>query len=299
MGDDRLFDSTAEVTVSRDMSAQLGIALGQQPQLFVLSGAPLGRRVVLGEKPVLIGRGTGCQLLLETDSVSRQHARVEKRATGYVLVDLGSTNGSFVNEVRIVEHELRDGDQIKIGKAHLKYVAGGNIEGHYHEEFERLTQRDALTGAFNKQAFEEKLKLAIMSSASHPRPLSLIVFDLDHFKELNDSYGHEAGDAVLRQMAESVRRAVDPQTGVFGRIGGEEFAVLTEQGAEPAYRLAAAIRAAVESCQFEFETVRIRATVSIGVAARDSEGTETDKELYTRADGQLYAAKRAGRNCVR
>lgn len=299
MRDNQLFDSTSEVTVSRDMRAQLGVAEAQRAQLLVLSGAPLGRRVVLDEEPVTIGRGTSCKLILEADSVSRQHAEVVKKDGAYRLLDLGSTNGTFVNELRVVDHELKDGDQIYIGKAQLKYVANGNIEGHYHEEFERLTQRDALTDAYNKRTFEEKVRFALAAAALQGNPVSLIVFDLDHFKQLNDTYGHEAGDRVLQQVAEVVRNVLLNTADLFGRVGGEEFAVLVECDAMAAHSLAARIRHGIEKATYSFGNHTLSATVSVGVASRATQASESVEALYERADDRLYEAKRSGRNCVR
>jgi diguanylate cyclase (GGDEF)-like protein len=255
--------------------------------------------MVLGDKHVEIGRGSSCELILDADSVSRRHARVERFGGGHKIVDLGSTNGTYVNGARLAEHILKDGDRVQIGKALLKYIAGGNIEGAYHEEIQRLTRFDPLTGVFNKRTFEESLKLAIFACRTEPRPVSLIVFDLDHFKRINDTHGHMAGDAVLCEAAAAVREALGPEQ-LLGRVGGEEFAVLCSGlSLAPATEQAERIRKAIGMRRYVFEGKEMPVTVSLGVAERPQRSDEQAESLFDRADARLYEAKNAGRNCVR
>ncbi|HVY28219.1 MAG TPA: GGDEF domain-containing protein [Polyangiaceae bacterium] len=291
------YESTLEVTISRDMGTLIRVAAEQRALLLVLSGTRLGHRLVLGDAPIDVGRGSAAGLILDADSVSRKHARIERFGGGHKIVDLGSTNGTYVNGIKIKEHILTDGDRIGIGKALLKYMAGGNIEGAYHEEVQRLMRFDPLTNVFNKRHFDESLRLAVFTAAGASRALSLIVFDLDHFKKVNDTHGHMAGDAVLCGASQAVQSILSP-TEVFGRVGGEEFAVLCEDTElAAALERAEAIRRAVSREPYVFEEKRLPATVSVGVAqlaaAEEAEG------LFERADEQLYAAKGAGRNCVR
>lgn len=298
MADDEYLESTLEVTISRDMRSLVGTASQQQALLIVLSGARLGTRSILGESAVDIGRGSACQLILDADSVSRRHARIEWSGREHRLIDLGSTNGTFVNGTRTKEALLRDGDRIGIGKALLKYLAGGNIEGAYHEEIQRLMRFDALTGIFNKRHFEETLRLAVFTSRATPRPVSLIVFDLDHFKRINDRHGHMAGDHVLCEMAKVVKEALAPDQ-VFGRVGGEEFAVLWEgTGLAGAIDHAEKIRIRVASHRFSFEGQNLPVTISLGVAERSIGQDEEPERLYERADEKLYQSKAQGRNRV-
>lgn len=291
------YESTLEVTISRDMGTLIRVAAEQRALLLVLSGTRLGHRLVLGDAPIEVGRGSTAGLILDADSVSRKHARIERFGGGHKIVDMGSTNGTYVNGIKVKEHILKDGDRIGIGKALLKYMAGGNIEGAYHEEVQRLMRFDPLTNVFNKRHFDECLRLAVFTAAGSARALSLIVFDLDHFKKVNDTHGHMAGDAVLCGASQSVQAILSPAE-VFGRVGGEEFAVLCEDTElSGALERAEAIRRAVSREPYVFEDKRLPATVSVGVAqlaaAEEAEG------LFDRADGQLYAAKGSGRNCVR
>jgi diguanylate cyclase (GGDEF)-like protein len=291
------YESTLEVTISRDMGALIRVAAEQCALLLVMSGTRLGHRLVLGDAVVDIGRGSAAGLILDADSISRKHAKIERFGGGHKIVDLGSTNGTYVNGVRIKEQILKDGDRIGIGKALLKYIAGGNIEGAYHEEVQRLMRFDPLTNISNKRHFDESLRLSVFTAAGAAKPLSLIVFDLDHFKKVNDTFGHMAGDAVLCGATAAVQNILSP-TELFGRVGGEEFAVVCEEAdLDTAIERAEAIRLAVSREPYAFEEKRLPVTVSVGVAqladAEEAEG------LFDRADAQLYVAKGAGRNCVR
>jgi len=291
------YESTLEVTISRDMGTLIRVAAEQRALMLVLSGPRLGHRLVLGDAPVDVGRGSAAGLILDADSVSRKHARIERFGGGHKIVDLGSTNGTYVNGVRIKEQILKDGDRIGIGKALLKYIAGGNIEGAYHEEVQRLMRFDPLTNISNKRHFDESLRLAVFTAAGGAKALSLIVFDLDHFKKVNDTHGHMAGDAVLCGATAAVQSVLSP-TELFGRVGGEEFAVVCEDAdLGMALQRAEAIRRAISKEPYAFEEKKLPVTISAGVAqladAEEAEG------LFDRADAQLYVAKGAGRNCVR
>jgi diguanylate cyclase (GGDEF)-like protein len=291
------YESTLEVTVSRDMRELITVASRQQALLIVLSDPCLGSRVLLAEAPVEIGRGARGGLLIDSDSVSRRHARVEWTGSVHRILDLGSTNGTFVNGSRVTQHELRDGDRVQIGKVLLKYLAGGNIEAAYHEEFQRLMRFDALTGVFNKGQFGEVLRTAAQNARSGT-PLALMVLDIDHFKKINDTYGHVVGDGVLCELCSVAREALGEDV-TFGRVGGEEFAALYEGGTRSKMlELAEQVRKATETHPFSFEGKRLAVTVSIGVAeyAQSDDSVET---LYDRADTKLYEAKAAGRNRVR
>jgi diguanylate cyclase (GGDEF)-like protein len=294
---DDTYESTLEVTISRDMGTLIRVAAEQRALLLVLSGTRLGHRLVLGDAPIDIGRGSGAALILDADSVSRKHARIERFGGVHKIVDQESTNGTYVNGQRIKEQILKDGDRIGIGKALLKYLAGGNIEGAYHEEVQRLMRFDPLTNIFNKRHFDESLRLSVFTAAGSARPLSLIVFDLDHFKKVNDTYGHMAGDAVLCGATAAVQSMLVPSE-VFGRVGGEEFALLCD-GADLREALGRAelIRQAVSCHPYSFEDKKLYATVSVGVA--ELAAGEEAEALFDRADAQLYAAKGAGRNCVK
>jgi diguanylate cyclase (GGDEF)-like protein len=295
---DDLFETTVEVTVTRDFTRSWRRSSPGQAFLVVIAGPRLGHRVLLGEETLDIGRGVGCGFQLDLDSVSRLHARVRSEGQRHVIQDLRSTNGTYVNEVRVSEHPLADGDRVGIGKVLLKYLAGGNVEAAYHEEIQRLMRYDGLTGVHNRSHFDETLHNVVWRARFDGTPVSLIAFDLDHFKHINDTHGHPAGDAVLRQCASVVSQVV-PQGTILARTGGEEFAILCPgYPAADAYPLAEHVRRAIESSAFMVEGKRIPVTISMGVAER-THADQTPEALYERADTQLYAAKASGRNCVR
>jgi len=259
-------------------------------------GPSLGRKFELPEGGVTVGRGYDCGILLDRDAVSRKHARIERSGAGFVVRDLDSTNGTYVNDQLVREHVLCDGDRLKIGNAIFKYLAGGNVESAYYEEIYRMMIVDGLTQACNKRYFVEQLERELARCGRHHRPLSLILFDIDHFKQVNDAHGHLTGDHVLRELAARIRRRVRKDE-IFARYGGEEFAVvLPEASFEQAVRVAEQMRQIVEREPFEFEHERIAVTISVGVATVTEDGEVS--AFIKAADDCLYRAKRAGRNQV-
>lgn len=296
LADDELYESTLEITISRDMRSLTRVAGQQQALLLVLSGPRLGNRTLLADAAIEIGRGSNAGLVLDADSVSRRHARIEPFDAGYRLTDMGSTNGTYVNGVRVKEHVLVDGDRVQIGKALLKYLAGGNIEGAYHEEVQRLMSFDPLTGVANKRYFEENLRVAL--SVAQSDALSLLVLDIDHFKKVNDTYGHMAGDAVLCATTNVVKDGVPPEF-LLARVGGEEFAVLCPNTSLAKARVCAEkIRIAVAENAPTFEGKKLPVTISLGIAEFKPGSDEAPEALYGRADEKLYQAKGSGRNRV-
>ena len=292
-------ETTIEVTVAKELTHVTRQAPESQAYLVVIAGARLGQHILLGEREIDVGRGPSCAMQLDADSVSRRHARVLWDGRRHVVQDLQSTNGTFVDEHRVTECAMRDGDRLQVGHVLLKYLSGSNVELAYHEEIQRLMSFDGLTGVANRSRFEEELSNALWRTRTRPAPVSLAVMDVDHFKNVNDTYGHAAGDAVLRQTAEiACRQVVGDQ--VFARVGGEEFAVLIAgQPIAVAVDVAERIRRSVEAHRMGFDGRVIPVTVSLGVAERQAGSVESGERLFERADTQLYAAKAAGRNCVR
>jgi diguanylate cyclase (GGDEF)-like protein len=260
-------------------------------------GPELGKRYELaGYDEIVIGRGADCTIQVDRDSVSRKHAKVNRVDQKWEVSDLGSTNGSYVNDAQITKCMLRDGDLLKIGNAIFKFLTGGNVESSYHEEIYRMTIMDGLTGAYNKRYFLENLEKEIPRCTRHHRPLSLLMFDIDHFKRINDEHGHLTGDFVLREMSRRVRTRVRKEE-VYARYGGEEFAlVLPETTLEQSMKVAEDIRKLVAAEPFDFEGDHISVTISVGVAMIEQ---EVSPEVFIKtADDNLYKAKRGGRNRV-
>ncbi|EYF07407.1 GGDEF domain-containing protein [Chondromyces apiculatus] len=262
------------------------------------NGPDLGRRLQLGTGTIECGRSMQCDVPLDDDAVSRRHASVSWSGSGYVLRDLGSTNGTYVNDTAVKERVLRDGDQLKVGRTIFKFIQGGNIELSYHEEIYRLMTCDGLTQVHNKRSFDAALEREVSRASRYQRHLSLVVFDIDHFKRINDTRGHLAGDAVLRQFAALVSAHVR-RDDVVARVGGEEFALLLpESPRESACGVAEKLRGLIARSPFRFEDSEIPVTSSFGVASISPETPLSALELYRQADERLYQAKREGRNRV-
>jgi two-component system cell cycle response regulator len=260
-------------------------------------GPDMGKRFPLQRNEVVLGRGSDCDIQVDRDSVSRRHARVFRNGEQWMVEDLGSTNGSYVNDVPVQRSILRDSDFLKIGAAIFKFLSGAGVEAAYHEEIYRMTIIDGLTGAHNKRSFLEFLEREIARCARHRRPLSLLMFDIDHFKTINDTHGHLTGDYVLKEMSKRLLGRIRREE-LLARYGGEEFAcVLPETDNAGAMIFGEQIRRLVADEVFEYEGDRFPVTISVGVATVEGEGVDTTAFIKM-ADDNLYRAKREGRNKV-
>jgi len=277
----------------------IAVAAGDSACLVVMYGPDLGRRVALERATFTIGRSSQSDLCIDHESISRTHARIVYRDGAHHIEDLGSTNGTHLNDVAVtVPAALAHGMQIRVGSSILKFISGDHLETSYHEEIYRLMTTDALTQTWNRRYLNEALDREINRSARYDRPLSLITFDIDHFKKINDAYGHVAGDAVLRQLAGAIKSKLRHQD-VIARTGGEEFCILLpEVPMESARVIAEKIRAIAERTLTRHDDQEIRCTISVGISAFDA-GNGTADLLYKAADARLYEAKNGGRNrCV-
>jgi len=270
---------------------------GKEACLVVIYGLDLGKKYNVDRPSIVIGRSSKADIQIDQESVSRNHCKLINTGKSIMLRDLGSTNGTYVNDELVDEYVLRDGDLIKIGRCIFKFLSGNNIENAYHEEIYRLTTIDGLTQVYNKRYFIETLEREICRAHRYRRELSLIMFDIDHFKKINDTYGHLAGDHVLKQLA-SVIKARIRREDIMSRYGGEEFAIiLPEIDNYNAVQFAEKIRGIVEKAVFRFEDTDIPVTISIGCASMTTELQEPH-EFVRVADGHLYTAKSQGRNRV-
>jgi len=266
--------------------------------LVVIYGPELGRKHNLETPSLTLGRSNKCDIQIDQESVSRAHSKILNGGKSVRIRDLGSTNGTYVNDELVEERTLVDGDLIKIGRTIFKFLSGGNIERAYHEEIYRLTTVDGLTQIFNKRYFSEALGREIARASRYRRELSMVMFDLDHFKQVNDTHGHLAGDAVLKTLSLTIKAKIRTED-IFARYGGEEFAIiLPEIDGHNAHQFSEKIRRIVETTEFRFEGTLIPVTISMGVATLDPE-EPNPAALIKRADECLYEAKAAGRNCVR
>lgn len=264
------------------------------PCLVVIAGPGLGQQYDLSDTIVDIGRQEECVISVPSSKVSRRHASIQRVLGRYTVADLGSTNGTYVNGKKLEKSEvLRDGDKIKVGELVLKYMES-RLELQYHQQILSMATSDALTGAQNKRAFDEAFPNAVLKAVAESSALSLIIFDVDHFKRINDTYGHAAGDTVLRELGR-VSHAVVPPHKVY-RVGGEEFAVIVDEPGDATRELGETLRAAVEATEFVHGQTPIPVTISVGFTELDP--SDSAQELYQRADRHLYASKHGGRNRV-
>jgi diguanylate cyclase (GGDEF)-like protein len=265
--------------------------------LIVIYGGELGMRVELTPREITIGRDDDNDIYVPLHTISRRHARIFVREQEHYVEDLDSTNGTFLNEQELDRPEpLLNGDLLRCGGAVFKFIAGGNVEALYHEEIYRLTITDGLTQVANKRHLEDFLEREIARAARHERPLTLVLFDIDHFKAVNDRYGHLAGDHVLKGIAAIVATQVRRDE-ILARFGGEEFAVvLPETALDHAAAFCERIRAEVEAATFQYDGEPLRATISVGAAPLAA--GDTMESLIARADAHLYKAKEEGRNRV-
>jgi two-component system, cell cycle response regulator len=266
--------------------------------LIQYSGEPLGRRYPLDTPEVTIGRALDNGIVLSDASVSRLHAKLTAVGNAFDVEDLGSRNGTFVNSERVQARTLlRDGEILRIGKVLLKCFAYDSVENIFHDKIYRMATIDAGTQVFNKMYLLETLDTEFNNSHGNARPLSVIYYDLDYFKRVNDVHGHRCGDYVLRESAKVAKSCVR-QEDVLARYGGEEFViVLPNADGNTAAALAERIRSAVEQHPFAFEGKPLKQTISIGVSELQPE-FKTCQDLLDDADRKLYQSKNAGRNRV-
>ncbi len=262
------------------------------------SGANLGKRYILDQKDMVVGRSPNVQIVVNEQSVSRNHAQCLSFGDSVSIMDLGSSNGTYVNDKRINEqYTLQDGDIIRLGNIVFKFFAQGNIENVFHDKIYRMATIDGGTQTFNKKYLLEALDSEFKFSRTYSRPLSLIYFDLDFFKKVNDTYGHNVGDFILRETSGLVKSIIRKDD-IFCRFGGEEFVVLLPAtDAKTAYDLAERIRQNIELHTFEYEGQVIKQTISLGVSQLN-QGMSSPKDLLEDADQKLYQSKTNGRNQV-
>jgi diguanylate cyclase (GGDEF)-like protein len=247
---------------------------------------------------LVLGRGSDCDIRINDYSVSRRHARVQPVADGYLAVDLQSTNGTYVNDVAASMCKLKDGDYLRVGNCIYRFLIGGNVEAEYHEEIYRLTIIDALTEIHNKRFLLEFVERELARSQRYGRPLSLVIFDIDKFKSINDELGHLGGDFTLRELASRLKSNIRREE-LFARYGGEEFAVvLPETAREGACLLAERLRRLVANLPFQYEEKTYHVTISLGIATTTGEEVLTPSDLIRQADEKLFRAKNEGRNRV-
>jgi len=271
-------------------------AKAKRAALIVLSGRASGKSFSLGDEETLIGRTPDSQIRLDDDGVSRRHAKVVMSEGQWIIMDLGSTNGTYHDGERIQVLTLFDGAKIQLGMGTiLRFQHQDEHDERFHQHMYESKTRDPLTEAYNKGYFLDAIEREMAYATRHAQPMSLVMMDIDHFKKVNDTYGHQAGDLVLKIIASSVMQIVRKED-VFARYGGEEFAlILRNTNAESAFILAERIRRLVEKLEIVHNGRRIPATLSLGISPTHPDRS-TSAQLIEAADGLLYKAKGNGRN---
>ena len=273
---------------------------GKPACLIAIAGEITGSLFDLGQDKITIGRGTSCQISLNFNGISRNHCEIIKRDKDFFITDLNSSNGTSINGQKITNPiKLKKEDNIQIGTFILKFVPEGDPERETYEKLQQDANTDGLTGAYNKTYCMKALDLEMKKSLVSGYPLSLVILDLDHFKKLNDTYGHDAGDFVLKNVSKLIQDKIKSIEGtIFARYGGEEFVLLCPNTAiKNAFEISETIRGDIEKTPFKYDGHDIKITVSIGIADY-RQGVKTSKDLFKRADEAVYQSKNSGRNQV-
>ncbi len=288
-------------TVVQKISDLIGENKHASAYLIVVAGrSSVGKMYRLDRGEMVIGRSSDADVRLEDDGVSRNHAKIVLRADGSLqLIDLGSTNGTFYNGTRIDIQTLKDGDKIQIGSTTiLKFSYQDSLDEQLQRNLYDSATRDALSQLYNKKYLIDAIAKEFAYAARHKVPLTLAMIDVDHFKRINDTYGHQCGDYVLQRLGKIMSDAVRAED-ILARYGGEEFAVvLRECQEDQAVLFGERLRRIVEGAEFIYNGQRIRVTISVGLATlREGEFVSPD-DLIAAADKYLYKAKQNGRNKV-
>jgi diguanylate cyclase (GGDEF)-like protein len=265
--------------------------------LVVLNGKAIGTYFTIDRGKRYVGRSGSAHIQLKDQSVSRLHARVWTASGGVRLQDLGSRNGTYLNGARISESALSNGDILRIGRISLKYLCGRNVEHEFHREIYRLYTTDSLTNTFNREYLFDFLERELVSRERHGHLLSVAMFDIDHFKQINDNFGHALGDEVLRGVADSVRRNLR-KSDLLARYGGDEFCVvLAELDRDQACLACERLRRLVAEKRFRLGEKTLSVTITLGLCSVDVRKERPDvSQIIAQADAYLVQAKRSGRN---
>lgn len=293
-------DSTILITDIRAALASAEKEAGEKPAALLVVGGDLNGTIFDLAEVTTAGRNPDNTIPLEFNGISRYHFKISASGEGQFLIeDTGSKNGTFVNNKKIEgQVALNKGDMVKLGAIAMKYLPKGDPERLTYDKLQLEANTDRHTGCYNKAYFNNAIDLEVKKSKLTGTPLSLIIFDLDHFKKLNDNFGHDAGDFVLKDGAEIIRKNGVRENDIFARYGGEEFVILLPKtNLKQAFEIAERLRRLLEQHDFIYDGNKLPVTASIGVADYRP-GVATGTDLFKRADSAVYKAKEGGRNQV-
>lgn len=293
-------DETKLINPATDtFKIDLELAKATDPVLIVIRGTPQGKKFSIKTNAMIIGRDKSVDIQIDDSNVSRQHARISMMGTKLMIEDLGSRNGTSLNDEPVgnEKKELEKEDMIKIGGTVLKYLPAGQLETLYHINLTNAAFIDKLTGLYNRKYISEVLEVEFKRARALHSNFSLVLFDIDNFKIINDSHGHDCGDYVLSTIGQQIRASGLRERDLVGRYGGEEFIIiLPNSSAEQAFEVSERVRKKIADYKFIYESQNLSVTVSLGVATLNPGGITKSEELYKLADKALYESKRAGKN---
>jgi two-component system cell cycle response regulator len=295
------WDDETSVTMQADLALPTRSERRDRAYLIVLAGNSVGQMFKIPGGEAVIGRGRTAEVRLFDEGVSREHARIRTDGIRLYVEDLGSRNGTFCNGKKVdAPVPLGDGDKIQVGRTTiLKFTYHDALDESFHEQMYESALRDALTKAYNKRYFADRLDGEFRFARRHDTSMALLMLDIDHFKKINDTYGHPAGDAVLVAVADALTRSVRNED-VVARYGGEEFAIILRSiNVEGGRMLGERLRRMIELLQVDVGGAHaLKVTVSIGIAAFPESNVQNGVELVEAADTALYRAKNGGRNRI-
>lgn len=295
-------DKTAVIQGNQEtLNKELQKAKEQEACLIIIRGSPQGHRYFLTQDEMTLGRDSAADITVSDQGISRKHAKFTKENGQVYITDLGSSNGTFINDKKIGPGEktaLEKEDMVKLGSSIFKFLPAGELEILFYGNLGSAAHTDPLTKIYNKGYLLEALDAEFKRAKALHTDFCVLFFDLDHFKKVNDTHGHDAGDYVLKEFTSLIRGKYIRPKDVFARYGGEEFVILlANTNAAAAQELAEKMRAAIETHAFIYEGKRLPITTSMGLAELRAD-IESASTLLKLADKALYSAKQGGRNRV-
>lgn len=271
-----------------------------RPAALLVIGGELNGTIFDLQLPITqAGRGVDNTIHLDFTAISRYHFRLKAHENTHLLEDCGSTNGTFLNDSKLTAiTTLKKGDIIKVGALAFKYIPKGDPERLAYDKLSLDANLDKHTGCYNKSFFNKSITQLVNQAKMNNQTLSLIIIDLDHFKQLNDTFGHDAGDFILKEIAQLIRDSGIRAGDIFARYGGEEFVILLPKTPlKQAVVIAERVRKLIASTTFHYHDQLLTMTASMGVADYKKD-MFTGTDLFKKADELVYQAKKRGRNQV-
>jgi two-component system cell cycle response regulator len=295
-------EKTVQISKPATIFEQLRITAPSKAYLVIIGGMDMGSVIPVDQPKVTLGRAPECTIVLQDDSVSRVHAEIIQRENGAVIRDLGSTNGTFIGGQRIKEAALNQGDKVLLGRRTiLKYEIYDQVDAAYQKKLYESSTRDGLTGVYNRRYFNQRIVSELSFAKRHLLWLTLMIFDLDHFKKINDLFGHHNGDRVLTGVTDAVSSILRTED-ILARYGGEEFAIIAPGTSyDGGMALGQRVRQRVENeVMFASDSAdkAMKTTVSIGAVTVAQGAAVEAPAVISAADKNLYEAKSEGRNRV-